>query len=95
MRNGIEKGESITRTATITNQFTPLVLQMLSVGEETGEVDTLLVEVAEFYEREVDYDIKNLSSSIEPILIVAIGAMVLILALGVFLPVWQLATVIN
>ena len=95
MRNGIERGESLTRTATITNQFTPLVLQMLSVGEETGEVDSLLVEVADYYEREVDYDIKNLSSSIEPILIVAIGIMVLILALGVFLPMWELASVIQ
>ena len=95
MRNGIEKGESLTRTATITNQFTPLVLQMISVGEETGEVDNLLIEVADYYEREVDYDIKNLSASIEPILIVAIGIMVVILALGVFLPLWDLATVIN
>ena len=95
MRNGIEKGESLTRTASITNQFTPLVLQMLSVGEETGEVDNLLIEVAEFYEREVDYDIKNLSSSIEPILIIAIGAMVLLLALGVFLPMWEMASVVK
>lgn len=95
MRNGIEKGESLTRTATITNQFTPLVLQMLSVGEETGEVDNLLAEVADFYEREVDYDIKNLSANIEPILIIAIGIMVLILALGVFLPMWELSSAIN
>jgi MSHA biogenesis protein MshG len=95
MRNGIERGESLTRTATITNQFTPLVLQMLSVGEETGEVDALLVEVADFYEREVDYDIKNLSASIEPVLIIVIGIMVLMLALGVFLPMWDLASVVQ
>jgi len=95
MRNGIERGESLTRTATITNQFSPLVLQMLAVGEETGEVDNLLVEVADFYEREVDYDIKNLSASIEPVLIIAIGIMVLILALGVFLPMWDLSTAIK
>ncbi|MEX2353006.1 MAG: type II secretion system F family protein, partial [Gammaproteobacteria bacterium] len=95
MRNGIERGESVTRTATITGQFTPLVLQMLSVGEETGEMDNLLVEVADYYEREVDYDIKNLSSSIEPILIIAIGIMVLILALGVFLPMWDLSQAVG
>ena len=95
MRNGIERGESITRTATLTNMFTPLVLQMLSVGEETGQVDELLAEVAEYYEREVDYDIKNLSSAIEPIMIVIIGIMVLILALGVFLPMWDLQSVIK
>ena len=95
MRNGIERGDSITRTATITGMFTPLVLQMLVVGEETGSVDDMLLEVAEYYEREVDYDIKNLSSAIEPILIVAIGIMVLILALGVFLPMWDMATVVR
>ena len=95
MRNGIERGESLTRTASLTKMFPPLVLQMLSVGEETGQVDDMMVEVAEYYDREVDYDIKNLSASIEPILIVAIGIMVLILALGVFLPMWDLAKVVN
>jgi len=91
MRNGIERGDTLTRTAAASGMFTPLVLQMLAVGEETGNVDDMMQEVAEFYEREVDYDLKNLSSAIEPILIVAIGAMVLILALGVFLPMWDLA----
>ncbi|MDE2088868.1 MAG: type II secretion system F family protein [Gammaproteobacteria bacterium] len=93
MRTGIERGESLTRTAHASGLFTPLVLQMLAVGEETGAVDDLLDEVAGYYEREVDYDLKNLSDAIEPILIVAIGAMVLVLALGVFLPMWDLARV--
>lgn len=95
MRNGIERGESLTRTASLTKMFPPLVLQMLSVGEETGQVDDMMVEVAEYYDREVDYDIKNLSASIEPILIVAIGIMVLILALGVFLPMWDLTKAVQ
>ncbi|MDZ7735451.1 MAG: type II secretion system F family protein [Gammaproteobacteria bacterium] len=94
MRNGIERGESLTRTAAMSGQFTPLVLQMLAVGEETGEVDRLLAEVADYYEREVDYDIRNLSSTIEPVMIIAIGVMVLILALGVFLPMWDMSKVI-
>ena len=91
MRDGVERGENITRTAAATGMFPPLVIQMISVGEETGAVDDLLQEVAEYYEREVDYDLKNLSSSIEPVLIVIIGIMVLVLALGVFLPMWDLA----
>jgi len=95
MRNGVEKGESLTRTATATKMFTPLIIQMLSVGEETGNVDDMLEEVADFYDREVDYDLKNLTSAIEPILIVLIGIMVLVLALGVFLPMWDLAAVAN
>lgn len=92
MRDGIERGETITRTASATGLFPPLVLQMISVGEETGAIDDLLLEVAEFYEREVEYDLKNLSSAIEPVLIVVIGVMVLVLALGVFLPMWNLAS---
>jgi len=91
MRMGVERGETLTRTATLSGLFTPLVLQMLAVGEETGAVDTLLAEVADSYEREVDYEIKNLSASIEPIMLVVIGVMVLILALGVYLPMWDLS----
>jgi len=90
MRTGIERGETLTRTAQNTHMFTPLVIQMLSVGEETGAVDEMLDQVADFYDREVDYDLKNLTSAIEPILIIAIGIMVLVLALGVFLPMWDL-----
>lgn len=95
MRNGVERGDTITRTAAATGLFTPMVLQMLEVGEETGAVDDLLEEVADFYEREVDYDIRNLSAAIEPLLIVAMGIMVLILALGVFLPMWDLASAVG
>ncbi|WP_321392706.1 type II secretion system F family protein [uncultured Desulfuromusa sp.] len=93
IRNGIERGDTLTRSATQTGIFTPLVLQMLAVGEESGSVDVMLEDVAEFYEREVDYDLKNLSSAIEPIMIVIIGVMVLVLALGVFLPMWNLASI--
>ena len=95
IRNGVERGDTLTRSATQTGLFTPLVLQMLAVGEETGAVDTMLEDVANFYEREVEYDLKNLSSSIEPILIVLIGGMVLVLALGVFLPMWNLSAVVR
>ena len=95
MRNGIERGDSLTRTAVATGMFTPLVMQMMAVGEETGQVDELLGEVADYYEREVDYDIKNLSAAIEPTMILVVGAMVLMLALGVFLPIWDMARVVN
>lgn len=92
MRTSIERGDTLTNSAAQTEMFTPLVLQMLAVGEETGSVDTMLNDVADYYEREVDYDIKFLSSIIEPILIVFIGGMVLVLALGVFLPMWNLGS---
>ena len=93
IRSGIERGDSLTRTATATGMFTPLVLQMLAVGEDAGAIDTLLVEVADYYEREVDYDIKNLSQALEPILIAVLAVFVLIFALGVFLPLWDMAQV--
>jgi MSHA biogenesis protein MshG len=95
MRNGVERGESLLRSSAGVGMFTPLVLQMVAVGEETGQVDEMLEEVAGFYEREVEHDIENLSAAIEPILIVAIGVMVLILALGVFLPMWDLAQAVR
>jgi len=90
MRDAVERGESITRCATAAGFFTPIVLQMIAVGEETGELDSLLIEIAQMYERETDFAIKGLSSAIEPVLLTVIGAMVLVLALGVFLPLWDL-----
>lgn len=88
MRDGVERGESISRCAAAAGVFTPVVLQMIAVGEETGELDTLLMEIAGMYERETDHAIKGLSSAIEPLLLLVIGAMVLVLALGVFMPLW-------
>jgi MSHA biogenesis protein MshG len=95
MREGIERGETLHRTATNSKMFTPLVLQMISVGEETGTIDELLTDVADFYDAEVEFDLKRLGDSIEPILIVFIAGLVLILALGVFLPIWDLNTAVQ
>lgn len=90
MRRNIERGESLLRVSSQSGLFTPLVLQMLAVGEETGQVDDMLKEVAEFYEREVAFDLKNLTAKLEPILIAIVAGMVLILALGIFLPMWDM-----
>jgi MSHA biogenesis protein MshG len=93
MREGVERGESVLRAAVTTGVFTPVVVQMIAVGEETGELDDLLNEIADMYEREVDYEIKNLAANIEPIITIVLGILVLILALGVFLPIWDLGRV--
>jgi MSHA biogenesis protein MshG len=95
MRERIEKGENLSRAALASGLFTPLVMQMINVGEETGRVDELLKEVAEFYEREVEYDLKSLTSKIEPILIAIVAAMVLVLALGIFTPMWDMMSVVQ
>jgi MSHA biogenesis protein MshG len=91
MREGIERGEALTRTARNTGMFTPVVMQMFAVGEETGNLDQMMSFVAEFYEDEVDYDVKTLSDRIEPLIYVAVGGLVLVLALGIFVPMWDIA----
>ena len=90
MREGVERGESVLRTSAAAGIFTPVVLQMIAVGEESGTLDEMLTEVADFYQQDVEYELKSLSAQIEPILIIFLGVLVLILALGVFLPVWDL-----
>ncbi len=90
MRDGIEHGSSISSCAAGTGVFTPLVLQMMAVGEETGELDALMFEIARMYEQQTDYSVKGLAAAIEPILLVVIAVLVLLLALGVFLPLWSL-----
>jgi MSHA biogenesis protein MshG len=89
LSTNVERGESLHRSASASGLFSPLVLQMIAIGEETGALPELLDEAAGYYEREVDHALKNLSSSIEPILIVTVGGMVLVLALGIFMPLWE------
>jgi len=95
MRQNIESGESLLRSTIASALFTPLVIQMVSVGEETGRVDELLVEVGDYYEREVDYDLATLTARIEPLLLLVVAAMVLVLALGIFTPMWDMASAIK
>lgn len=93
MREKITSGESVSRAAAATGLFTPLVLQMIAVGEESGALDELLEETAHHYHDEVSYEVSRLSEAIEPIVITIIGAMVTVLALGVFLPMWDMASI--
>ncbi|QYK01794.1 type II secretion system F family protein [Shewanella psychrotolerans] len=95
MRRGIESGDSMLRVSSHSKLFTPLVLQMVAVGEETGQIDQLLNDAADFYEGEVDYDLKNLTAKLEPILIGIVAVIVLILALGIYLPMWDMLNVVK
>jgi MSHA biogenesis protein MshG len=90
MRETVERGDTVLRAAVASGIFTPVVLQMIAVGEESGALDEMMGEVAEMYQREVEYELKTLAQQIEPILIVFLGALVLVLALGIFLPLWDL-----
>ncbi|OMG53742.1 MSHA biogenesis protein MshG [Azonexus hydrophilus] len=93
MRDTVERGESVLRAAIASGFFSPVVLQMVAVGEESGALDDMMEEVGQMYQREVEYELKTLGQQIEPILIVCLGAMVLVLALGIFLPMWDLGKV--
>lgn len=90
MRSAVERGDSVSSAARKAGIFTPIVLQMISVGEEAGTLEEMLEEVGLLYQREVEYELKTMSQQIEPILIVFLGGLVLVLALGVFLPMWDL-----
>ncbi len=93
MRDNVERGESVLRAAIGSGFFSPIVLQMVAVGEESGALDDMMDEIGQMYQREVEYELKTLGQQIEPILIVSLGVMVLILALGIFLPMWDLGKV--
>ncbi len=93
MREGIERGEAISHTAAGSGMFDPLVLQMMAVGEQSGTVDELLLEIARYYDQEVEYAIERLSAGIGPLLTIFIGLLLLVLAVAVLLPWWDLATV--
>jgi MSHA biogenesis protein MshG len=68
-------------------------MQMIITGEETGRLDEMLDEAGGFYEREVDYDVSMLGEYVEPVLLIFVSGLVLMLALGIFLPMWDLASV--
>ena len=92
MRTGVEHGDTLLATSTRTEIFTPVVLQMIMVGEESGTLGEMLEEIGRMYQGEVEYELKTLSSKIEPLLIVMLGGMVLVLALGVFMPMWDMGS---
>jgi len=92
MKDRIMRGETLAHAAAATGVFSPMVLQMIAIGEETGMVDELLEEVGQLYTEDVQYALKTLAQQIEPILILFMGALVLMLALGVFLPMWDLGS---
>jgi MSHA biogenesis protein MshG len=93
MRENVERGESLLRATISAGIFTPVVMQMVAVGEESGAVDEMMNEIGDMYRQEVEYELKTLGQQIEPILIVMLGILVLILALGIFLPMWDLGKV--
>lgn len=87
VKNGKQLSEPLSRSP----HFPPIVAQMLAIGEETGQIDTILVKVADFYEEEVETTIDGLSSLIEPLMIVVLGGMVGLIAASVMGPISSLS----
>ncbi|MFD2178856.1 type II secretion system F family protein [Veronia pacifica] len=88
MKAGVESGMTISSVVGRSEVFPSLVHQMIQVGEETGQIDKLLLEVSDFYDREVDYELTTLSARMEPFLLIVVAGLVLLLAMGIFLPMW-------
>jgi type IV pilus assembly protein PilC len=75
--------------------FPPMVSHMVRVGEETGELDKMLGKIADFYEDEVDSSIANLTSIIEPLMMIAVGCVVGVIIISMYLPMFKLLTLIQ
>ncbi len=89
--NEVKSGRTLSTVIEADDLFPGIVSQMLAVGEETGQTDTVLIKVADFYEEEVDLAIDSLGSVIEPIMIIIMGSMVGLIAASVMLPIAQLS----
>ena len=90
IRSSVNEGKGMTEPMKDRGMFAPVVVQMVSVGEDTGKIDELLLHVSGYYDSQIDYTINNLTTLIEPILVFILGLAVLFMALGIFLPMWNL-----
>ncbi len=95
VRDKVMEGTGIAGPMSKTGKFPPLFVQMVSIGEETGALEDMLLEASRHYEREIDYHLKRLTAAIEPILIVCLGGMMLLLALAIFMPLWNLVGIVR
>ncbi len=93
-RNSIREGETIAAPLKAANVFPPMVVQMISVGEQTGALDQMLNKIATFYEEEVDAAVDALTSVIEPIMIVIMGTIVGGMLVAMYLPMFKLINVV-
>jgi len=94
IRNGVSTGQSLTNAINITGVFDVMVVQMISIGEESGSLDMMLDKVASFYEESVDNSVDNLSSLLEPLIMAVLGILVGGLVIAMYLPIFQLGNVV-
>ncbi|MDP3804342.1 MAG: type II secretion system F family protein, partial [Candidatus Omnitrophota bacterium] len=90
VRKGVERGERMSETLKVSEEFPPDVIQMVSVGEETGNLDDMLNKIADFYDMTVNYAVKKLTTIIEPIFLVILGGMVGLIMASMLLPIFDM-----
>ena len=95
VRGAVEKGNSLNQGLKDTGLFENMIIQMVAAGEQSGQLDAMMEKVTEYYKMKFDAIIDGLSEAIEPIILFFIAAMVLLLALGIFLPMWDMGKAVN
>ena len=93
LEESARQGKGLVQPMRVSGIFPPLVTNMVAVGEETGKMEEMMFKVSDYYDKELEYSIKNLSASLEPLLLVVIGGAVLFMALAIFLPWWNMMSV--
>ena len=91
----VKEGQSITAPLEKESVFPAMVTQMISVGEETGSLDAMLHKIADFYEAEVDASVKSLTSILEPILMLGVGAIVGVVVISMYLPIFNMMNIVK
>lgn len=95
MRDAVSHGDNLLRAFLASGIFSPIELQMIAVGEETGDIETMVQQLASLYQDEVEYEASQLAETLEPILLVFMAALVLVLLLGIFLPMWNMTQMVK
>ena len=95
VRITVEKGGALNKGLSETELFENMILQMVRAGEDSGTLDAMIQKVAEYYKMRFDAIIDNLGEAIEPIMLVIIASMVTLLALGIFMPMWDLGSAVK
>jgi type IV pilus assembly protein PilC len=94
-RNSIREGETISEPLHRCGVFPPMVIQMISVGESTGALDSMLSKIADFYEEEVDVAVASLTSLLEPLLMIFLGVVIGGVVISMYLPIFQMASAVG
>ena len=95
IRLAISRGKTLTEPFRVSGLFSPIVIQLIDTGERTGKLDAMFNEIADFYEPEIEFTLRNLTSILEPIMLLFMGAVVTFIALSVLLPIFNLISIVR